>query len=106
MRRQQVDVVVVGAGMAGLCAALTAIDEGADVVVLEKGSRVGGSMLLSHGLIWTFSDKRQLKQEIPDGSEALQEFVVDVLTAAHTWLEELGVPLEPETSLSGTGGGE
>ncbi|TYL72344.1 FAD-binding protein [Bradyrhizobium cytisi] len=91
--------------MAGLCAALTAIDQGADVVVLEKGSRVGGSMLLSHGLIWTFSDKRQLKQEIPDGNEALQELVVDGLTAGHTWLEELGVPLEPETSFEWYGRG-
>ncbi|MDA9504428.1 hypothetical protein XI09_06620 [Bradyrhizobium sp. CCBAU 11386] len=91
--------------MAGLCAAVTAIEKGADVLVLEKGNRVGGSMLLSHGLIWTFSDKRQLKHEIPDGNEALQELVVDHLPAGHAWLEELGIALEPETSFEWYGQG-
>ncbi len=41
-RRSQVDVVVVGAGFAGLAAAQALSDAGLDVVVLEAADRVGG----------------------------------------------------------------
>jgi phytoene dehydrogenase-like protein len=40
------DLVVAGAGMAGLCAAARARELGAEVAVLEKGDRAGGSMRL------------------------------------------------------------
>lgn len=45
------DIVVVGAGMAGLSAALEAADEGAQVVLLEKLAVSGGSSALSGGVI-------------------------------------------------------
>ena len=40
-RRQQVDVVVVGAGFAGLAAADRLVASGLDVLVLEEADRVG-----------------------------------------------------------------
>ena len=39
---ERADVVVIGAGLAGLTAALTLVDEGAKVLVLEASERVGG----------------------------------------------------------------
>src|SRR5215203_3975074 len=91
--RRETDVVVCGAGMAGLCASLTALERGARVLTLEKGNRAGGSMLLSGGLIWTFADKSQLRDEMPGGDPVLQDLVVDGLDDGLTWLEEQGVPL-------------
>ena len=50
------ELVVAGAGMAGLVAAVEATERGADVVVLEKGDRPGGSMRLSSGVVWRYRD--------------------------------------------------
>ena len=44
-------IVIVGAGAAGLCAALSASEAGADVVVLERDPVPTGSTALSAGLI-------------------------------------------------------
>ena len=39
----EADVVVIGCGYTGACAAISALDEGASVIVLEKAPVVGGS---------------------------------------------------------------
>lgn len=90
------DVVVVGAGMAGLVAAVSVLEAGRSVVVLEKGTRYGGTMWLSSGLIWTFRNRTQVQEEIPDGDASLQELVVEQLPAGLQWLEERGVQLQSE----------
>lgn len=51
-RRETADVVVVGSGAAGLCAALTAAVGGAHVVLLEAADRWGGTTGVSGGQVW------------------------------------------------------
>jgi len=79
--------------MAGLCAAARARELGADVVVLEKGDRPGGSMLLSSGFVWRHESFDRFRSECPDGDEALQRVVFDHLDDAVSWLESLGAPV-------------
>ena len=58
------DVIVVGSGMAGLCAALSAKENGAEkVLILEKGPLIGGHTLFSSGTISAMirGDKRRSK---------------------------------------------
>lgn len=47
-----VDIVVVGAGAAGMMAALTAAKAGARVVICEKAAKLGGTAAVSGGIVW------------------------------------------------------
>ncbi len=91
--------------MAGLCASLEALEEHAHVITLEKGTRSGGSMRLSGGLIWTFTSKSLLREMIPDGNAALQDMVLDDLWEGISWLEGHGVSLEADRDFMGHGRG-
>jgi succinate dehydrogenase/fumarate reductase flavoprotein subunit len=84
------DLVVAGAGMAGLSAAAHARGLGADVLVLEKGDRAGGAMLLSSGVIWRHRDFERFRAEAPGGDAELQRLVFDRLDGDLAWLESLG----------------
>jgi len=83
-------VVIAGAGMAGLCAAARARELGAEPVVLEKGSRPGGSMLLSSCVVWRYRTFEDFRAECPGGDEELQRAVFDGFGEALEWLVSLG----------------
>src|SRR5919197_5332652 len=84
--------------MAGLCAAARARELGASPVVLEKGPRAGGSMLLSSCVIWRYRSFEEFRAQCPDGDERLQRLVFERLDEGLTWLESLGAPVvERET---------
>jgi fumarate reductase flavoprotein subunit len=61
-RDTETDIVVVGAGEAGMLAAMSAHDAGARVILLEKTSIPGGSTSLSYGAIWFLEMDDQLGQ--------------------------------------------
>jgi fumarate reductase flavoprotein subunit len=84
------DLVVAGAGMAGLVAAAQARELGAAVAVYEKGGRSGGSMLLSSGVVWRHRGFADFRRECPRGNPALQRLVYDNLDDDCEWLERLG----------------
>jgi hypothetical protein len=83
-------VTVAGAGMAGLVAAARLRELGHEPRVLEKGSRVGGSMLLSSCVIWRHLEWERFRVECPGGDEKLQRLIWERLDNALGWLESLG----------------
>ena len=91
--------------MAGLAAAARARELGAEPLVLEKGDRPGGSMLLSSCVIWRYHSLEAFQAECPDGDPALQRVIVNELDEAIAWLESLGAPVvEHETGNPRTAG--
>jgi succinate dehydrogenase/fumarate reductase flavoprotein subunit len=79
--------------MAGLCAAARARELGGSPAVFEKGTRAGGSMLLSSGVIWRYRDFDEFRAQCPAGDERLQRVVFDGLDEGLEWLESLGAPV-------------
>jgi len=91
-------VLIAGAGMAGLVAAARARERGLEPRVVEKGTRAGGSMLLSSCVVWRHRDWEDFRDECPAGDPALQRLVWERLDDALDWLESLGVePVWTET---------
>ena len=74
------DVVVVGAGGAGLTAALTAAQNGADVVVLEKMAMVGGASAMAGGGTNATGSQWQQSYGIEDSPEA---YFMDIMKNGH-----------------------
>ena len=106
----EADVVVVGFGAAGACAALEAAQAGAEVVVLDRFAG-GGATALSGGVVYAGGGTRQqqaagvsdspeamfayLSAEAGDAvsAETLRRFC-DGSPAMLAWLEQHGVPFE------------
>ena len=66
------DVVVVGAGLAGMSAAIEAAEAGANVVILEKLDRVGGSSVTAGGIVVALAS--ELNAEANEG-DSVDEWV-------------------------------
>jgi succinate dehydrogenase/fumarate reductase flavoprotein subunit len=91
-------VAVAGAGMSGLVAATRLRELGRTPRVSEKGTRIGGSMLLSSCVIWRHRDWSEFRAECPTGDERLQRLVYERLDDALEWLVSLGAePVWEET---------
>jgi FAD binding domain-containing protein len=84
--------------MAGLVAGARARELGVPAVVYEKGTRPGGSMLLSSCVIWRYSSFEEFRRQCPSGDARLQRLVWEQLDDALDWLESLGAEVtRPET---------
>jgi flavocytochrome c len=73
-------IIIVGAGAAGFCAALSARQAGADVIVLERDSIPRGSTALSAGLIPAAGTRFQRARAISDDPAA---FAADIVRKGH-----------------------
>jgi len=89
-------VAVAGAGMAGLVVAVRLRELGRDAVVLERGTRPGGSMLLSSCVVWRHGTAAEFLEECPGGDAQLQRAIVEELDDAIEWLRSLGAPVVAE----------
>lgn len=101
------DVVIVGAGMAGLSAAAAAADAGAKVVVLEKMGAVGGASITCGGELLAAGTTLQKEQGIEDNATALGDYwvaagegkvdesllrmIADKSAETYEWLKSQGV---------------
>jgi fumarate reductase flavoprotein subunit len=114
------DVVVIGAGAAGLAAAVAAADAGATAVLLEAGTEVGGSSRLSGGHFFAAGTSVQREAGVEDSADAMFEHIMtlnqwmlepsvvrrycDASGATLDWLRSFGVEFKPEhVHVSGVG---
>lgn len=104
---KRADVVVIGAGGAGLAAAVSANEEGATVIVLEKMPRIGGNTILSGGALNAVDEgsetaiahddsvEKHYTQTLEGGDRQGDPALVHVLTdnawSAVSWLKGLGM---------------
>jgi succinate dehydrogenase/fumarate reductase flavoprotein subunit len=83
-------LLIAGAGMAGLVCAARARELGLRPRVIEKGTRAGGSMLLSSCVIWRHLEWEDFRAECAGGDPALQRLIWERLDDALDWLVSLG----------------
>lgn len=114
---KKTSVVVVGAGGAGMTAAITIAQAGQDVILVEKGSTVGGNTSRATGGMNAAETHYQKEQSIDDSVET---FIQDTLEGGHNlnnpdlvqtlaensaagidWLDSIGAEL---TSIKFAGG--
>jgi len=88
------DLLVIGAGMAGLSAAGWAAERGARVVVVEKAPAIGGSAFLSGGVLWTASSPQRMAL-YGGGDPTLGSVILERYPDAVKWLRARKVDLSP-----------
>lgn len=84
------DVIVVGSGLAGFCAGITACELGRNTIILEKMGTLGGSSVISGGTFAACNTAEQKKEGVKDSVEL---FMKDVMKAG----QRLNVPELVET---------
>ena len=66
---QETDILVVGSGGAAFSAAITARQQGAEVIMLEKAALVGGTTMRSGGGFWIPNNRFQREKGIVDAKD-------------------------------------
>ena len=106
------DVIVVGLGVAGACAALEAVEAGADVLALERSAAGGGTSAHSGGIIYLgggtplqeacgFTDSADAMFDFlvaacgPDADEAKIRPYCDESVDHYHWLVDHGIAFKP-----------
>jgi hypothetical protein len=107
------DFIVVGAGTAGLPCAIFGARAGARVLVVEKESRIGGTLHVSAGHLSAAGTKRQKERGIEDSTEAHFQDIQRIsnrtaradlvrLALSHSawlvdWLQDEGFEFDPDS---------
>ncbi|MGD8521592.1 MAG: FAD-dependent oxidoreductase [Desulfobacterales bacterium] len=67
---EEYDVIVLGAGVAGLTAAIVSAIEGKRTLMIEKSNQIGGTSALSSGSAWIPNNAYQRRSGITDDAKA------------------------------------
>ncbi|KLO26045.1 3-oxosteroid 1-dehydrogenase [Mycobacterium haemophilum] len=84
MTAQDVDVVVVGSGAAGMVAALAAAHRGLSTVVIEKAPHYGGSTARSGGGVWIPNNEVLKRAGVRDTAEAARTYLHGIVGGVST----------------------
>jgi succinate dehydrogenase/fumarate reductase flavoprotein subunit len=72
---REVDLLVAGAGPAGMAAALVAAIEGLDVLLVEKSDQVGGTGATSAGTLWIPGNTQSKAAGFSDSADAADKYL-------------------------------
>ena len=113
------DVIIVGAGSAGIPAAIFAGQRGGRVLVIEADSRIGGTLHWSTGQVSAAGTRLQKELGIDDRpewhyddcvrivggpiNETLARLAINEAAATFDWLMDIGFEPVPETPVAGHG---
>ncbi len=100
------DVIIIGAGSAGIPTAIFAANRGAKVLQIEVSNKIGGTLMLSSGQISAAGTKRQKNMGIDDSplehyedaqriaedtiDPILGKLAIDNAAQTYDWLESIG----------------
>jgi len=77
------DVLIIGGGGAGMCAALEAQEQGASCIILEADKKLGGATALCSGVYYAAGTSIQRAAGIPDDTpDAMFDYIVTLNRAA------------------------
>jgi fumarate reductase flavoprotein subunit len=110
--KRDADVLVVGAGLAGLAAAITAADAGAKVLLIDKHYKIGGAAMGAGGSYSAAGSRLQREKQIQDSpalhfeeanrigkgkaDPAILRLYAEQAPPTQDWLERLGVEFDPK----------
>ena len=72
------DLIILGGGLAGMCAAVEAGEAGASVLLLEKQDELGGSTVLSSGYMAFAGTDMQESAGIKDTTRSLSDDLIEI----------------------------
>lgn len=109
------DLLIVGAGTAGITAAICAAERGKKVVVIEKADEAGGTLHYTAGHLSAAGTNLQIRKGIIDTPEehyadierisqhtmnpVIARKAVDLAPSTLNWLEDLGYPFHEKAPL-------
>ena len=116
--KQDSSLVIIGGGTAGMVAAIFAADRGANVIVVEKAASLGGTLVISGGMMGAAGTVFQKAKGIQDSAQQHYDDIMKIssgtaipemarLWADHAggmvnWLAKIGLQIPDEQPSVGT----
>ncbi|MFF3467203.1 FAD-dependent oxidoreductase [Streptomyces sp. NPDC001984] len=94
--QMKADVLVLGAGLAGMSAAVTAAEAGAKTVLIERAPMIGGSAAMSGGNVWALPSVADLHAADPGEFQRHGHLVIENYPDTIRWLSQYSDPIPNE----------